>query len=46
MAKFVCKNCNYEFEDNLEKCGFCGMDCLEEVKDAKELLEDVERLLG
>lgn len=47
MAKYICKNCNYRFDgEGLEGCGFCGMDSIEEEKDAGELLEEVERLLG
>jgi len=45
MARFVCKNCNYKFEKELKKCKFCGMDYLEEEKNAEELLEYVGGLL-
>lgn len=47
MARFICKNCNYKFEgENINECKFCGTDCIEEEKDASELLEEIEELLG
>jgi len=46
MGKFVCKNCNYRFErDDAYDCPYCGKEAIEKEKDAKELLEDVNRLL-
>ncbi|MBL7059196.1 hypothetical protein ISS08_01970 [Candidatus Pacearchaeota archaeon] len=46
LAKFVCKNCNYNFEaENPDECKFCGMDCIEKQKSAIELLEEIEGLL-
>ena len=46
MAKYVCKNCNYNFdEEDASECKFCGMDCIEVDKSAGELLDEVDRLL-
>jgi predicted Zn-ribbon and HTH transcriptional regulator len=46
MDKYVCKNCNYQFErGDVSDCPHCGNEEIEEEKDAGALLEDVNRLL-
>jgi hypothetical protein len=47
MVKYICKNCNYGFEgENVGECNFCGMESLEREKDACELIDEIENLLG
>jgi len=47
MVRYVCRNCNYRFEDgNINECNFCGMENLEVEKDANGLISEVEELLG
>jgi len=47
MAKYVCKNCNYRFDaEGVDECRFCGMESIEKEKNACELLEEIEDLLG
>ena len=46
MAKYVCKNCNYNFSgENADECRFCGMESIEVEKSAKELLDEIDGLL-
>jgi len=46
MVKFICSNCNYRCDlENHVDCPYCGKDTLEQNKSAKELLEEVERVL-
>jgi rRNA maturation endonuclease Nob1 len=45
MAKYVCKNCNYQFElEDKSECKFCGMEHLELEKSAGELLKEIGSL--
>ncbi|MFH1359035.1 MAG: hypothetical protein ABIH37_04050 [archaeon] len=47
MAKYVCKNCNYRFDsEDADECGFCGMKSIEVEKNAEELIDEIERILG
>jgi len=47
MVRYMCTNCNHTHElESSSECPFCGMDNLQEEKSARELLEDVERLLN
>ena len=47
MAKYVCKNCNYNSELEKEaECSFCGMENLELEKSAGELLDEIRNLFG
>jgi rubrerythrin len=47
MVKFVCKNCNYRFESsNPFDCPYCGREDFEKEKNASELLQEIEQLLG
>ncbi len=46
MAKYICKNCNYNFNaENADECRFCGMESIEVEKSAGDLLDEVDRLL-
>jgi len=47
MAKWVCKSCNYRFDLKAPlDCPSCGKDSIEKEKDAEELLEEIEDILG
>jgi len=44
--KFVCKECNYRFESDLDQkdklCPYCGEKGVEKEKSADEMLKDVD----
>jgi len=42
--RFACKRCGYQFEATSEKerCSYCGDKTLEVVKDADELISEIE----
>jgi len=46
MVKYICKNCNHEFESkNAFNCPQCDGEWIEIMKNAPELLKEIEDLL-
>lgn len=46
MGKWVCIGCNFRFESKFAKeCPYCGRNNIEKDPSAKELLNEVERML-
>mgnify|MGYP000604421187 CR=1 FL=1 len=44
---YQCKNCNFKTEIRMNNCLNCGrVDSIEKDKEAKELVEEVDRFLG
>ncbi|MBR9706708.1 hypothetical protein GOV14_06755 [Candidatus Pacearchaeota archaeon] len=47
MIKYICTNCNYRFNaQEAIDCPYCGKEKIEKEKNATELLEEVEQILG
>lgn len=46
MAKFRCKNCDTEHDEEVSQCRLCGMQEFQEQGSASELLDEMDRVFG
>mgnify|MGYP001595058328 FL=1 len=47
MSRYICKDCNYRFNaEKLIDCGYCGKNNIEMEKNAEELLDEIDKLIG